>query len=93
MTIRIVKLSFKESQIEQFKNVFNESKMLIRNFEGCKMLHLLQDKVEPNVMFTYSIWRSEEDLERYRNSELFKKTWAKTKPLFSAKAEAWSVNA
>lgn len=93
MIIRIVKLTFNATKIEEFKNIFSESKMLIRNFEGCKMLHLLQDKIEPNVMFTYSIWKSEEDLERYRNSELFKSTWAKTKPLFDSKAEAWSVNA
>ena len=33
----------------------------------------------------------DEDLENYRNSKLFKDTWAKTKPLFLKPAEAWST--
>jgi hypothetical protein len=31
-------------------------------------------------------------LETYRHSELFKEVWSKTKPLFNAKPEAWSVD-
>ena len=34
----------------------------------------------------------QEDLEKYKNSSLFKAVWAKTKPLFIEKAEAWSVD-
>ena len=42
-------------------------------------------------MFTISHWDSEAALELYRQSELFKFTWAKTKPLFEEKAQAWSL--
>jgi len=42
--------------------------------------------------FTYSKWEKESDLETYRNSELFKGVWATTKPMFEAKANAWSVD-
>jgi heme-degrading monooxygenase HmoA len=42
-------------------------------------------------MFTVSIWESEDDLNAYRNSELFENTWAKTKVLFNDKPEAWSL--
>ena len=49
------------------------------------------DKSEPNIFFTYSFWKNEAALEAYRNSELFKNTWAKTKVLFNEKPQAWSV--
>ena len=55
-------------------------------------MELYQDKTNPNVFFTYSYWDNESDLENYRNSDLFKGVWAKTKPLFNAKPEAWSVD-
>ncbi|MCC7051377.1 MAG: antibiotic biosynthesis monooxygenase, partial [Bacteroidia bacterium] len=83
MIIRIVKMSFKPELVNDFLLVFNANKNKIRNFEGCKHLSLLQQTDEPNVLFTYSHWNSEKDLENYRNSELFKNTWIKTKILFN----------
>ena len=32
-----------------------------------------------------------DDLNNYRNSELFKDVWSKTKILFNKKPEAWST--
>jgi heme-degrading monooxygenase HmoA len=40
---------------------------------------------------TYSIWDSEEVLEQYRDSELFKSVWTFTKTLFSDKPTAFSA--
>jgi quinol monooxygenase YgiN len=92
MIIRIVKMSFSERNIETFLNHFHENKAAIRNFEGCSFLELYRDKNNPNVFFTYSYWYTEEALENYRQSKLFKSVWAKTKPLFNTPAEAWSVD-
>ena len=92
MFVRIVKLSFAEENINVFKTNFETIKHKIRAFEGCQLLELYQDKHNSNIFFTYSYWNTEEDLEHYRNSELFKGVWAKTKPLFNAKPEAWSVD-
>ena len=92
MFVRIVKLSFAEENIATFLANFETIKYKIRNFEGNQLLELYQDKHNSNVFFTYSYWDSESDLENYRNSELFKGIWAKTKPLFNAKPEAWSVD-
>ena len=91
MIIRIVKMTFLPDKTEEFLKVFHQSKDKIRNFEGCEHLELLRDIRQPNVFFTYSYWKSEDDLNRYRNSELFQTTWTKTKVLFSAKPEAWSL--
>ncbi|UKJ06027.1 putative quinol monooxygenase [Solitalea lacus] len=92
MIKRVVKMTFEPSKVEEFLEIFEESKLLIRGFEGCKHLELLNDVNESNRFFTLSFWDSEADLESYRQSELFKSTWAKTKPLFNEKAEAWSLS-
>lgn len=86
-------MTFQSDKTEEFIKVFNQSKNLIRNFNGCMHLKLLNNVTEPHVFFTYSVWKSEEDLNNYRNSELFKSTWAQTKVLFSDKPEAWSTQA
>jgi heme-degrading monooxygenase HmoA len=90
MLIRIVRMTFQEDKIEDFLIIFNRSKHLIRGFEGCQQLELLRDKNAHNVMLTYSNWLSEEHLNAYRDSELFKTTWAATKVLFSDKPVAFS---
>ena len=92
MLVRIVKMTFKEEEIENFKKMFDEKKERIRKFEGCNFLELYQEKNHPHIFFTYSYWNNEEALEKYRHSTLFKSVWATTKAKFSERAEAWSVN-
>jgi len=92
MLVRIVKMSFEADKIELFLANFNEVKNKIRNTKGCSLLELYRDKTNTNIFFTYSYWQTEEDLENYRHSDLFKGVWAKTKVLFNAKPEAWSVD-
>lgn len=91
MLTRIVKLSFKTTHIDAFQQVFDASHSVIRDFEGCISLELLQDAANPNIFFTYSQWQSEDHLNAYRNSEVFKSIWGQTKVLFNDKPEAWSV--
>lgn len=92
MFVRIVKMSFDPDKIEEFLDNFHQNKEKIRNFKGCNFLELYQDKKNSNIYFTYSYWESEQDLDFYRNSDLFKTVWAKTKILFNKKPEAWSVD-
>jgi autoinducer 2-degrading protein len=92
MIIRIVKLSIAPDQIAQFKGEFDLVSGQIRNFHGCSHLELLEDINVPGLVFTYSYWEDEKSLQNYQASELFQSTWAKVKPLFNAKAEAWSLN-
>jgi quinol monooxygenase YgiN len=89
---RIVKLHFRAEARDTFlTEVFEPSKAAIRAFPGCLHMELLQSEQDPNVLFTLSHWKGPEALEAYRNSELFRRTWAATKALFAEKAEAWSV--
>ncbi len=91
MIKRIVKLTFKEDKVDVFLKNFNQNKIKIRNFEGCHHLELWRDTYKTNIFFTYSYWKNENALNAYRNSELFKGVWKKTKVLFSDKPQAWSV--
>ncbi|MCH2084939.1 MAG: antibiotic biosynthesis monooxygenase [Saprospiraceae bacterium] len=92
MIKRIVKLTFQKDKVEDFIQIFETSKHKIRQFPGCQHLELWHARQPSNVFFTYSYWDSEEDLNKYRYSDLFKATWAKTKILFSDKPAAWSVD-
>jgi autoinducer 2-degrading protein len=92
MLVRIVKLSIDVNQIAVFKSHFDSVKQHIRNAPGNRFLELYQDQNNPCLFFTYSYWECEQDLENYRQSELFKEVWTFTKKLFNDKPEAWSVS-
>lgn len=91
MLVRVVKMQFNINFIEKFKIIFTEVKAKIANSEGCLGVKLLQHETDSTIFFTISEWRNADDLENYRKSDLFITTWAKVKPHFSAKAEAWSL--
>lgn len=92
MFVRIVKMSLHAKFIADFQTMFDEKKAKIRATEGCELLELYQDKNNPEIFFTYSYWKNENDLENYRNSAFFKATWQQTKGYFNDKPEAWSVD-
>lgn len=90
MIVRIVRMTFKPEKTEEFLDIFRNSKEKIRAFEGCNHVELLQDLHHPNIYSTYSLWDSEEHLNKYRDSELFGQVWPDTKKLFAEKPQAWS---
>ena len=92
MIVRIVKLSFHHHHIAAFLENFETMKEKIRAAHGNQLLELYQDKNDKGVFFTYSYWDSEQDLENYRQSELFYGVWTFTKKLFNAQPEAWTVD-
>lgn len=91
MLIRIVKMTFEIDKVDDFLSVFEESKLKIRAMNGCSHLELMQDYNLRNSFSTYSYWDSEDDLNNYRNSTVFKDVWARTKVLFSDKPIAFSL--
>jgi len=84
-------MQFRAEECAAFLDIFNASKHLIRQCDGCQQLRLYVEAGLPEVFFTYSVWTSAAHLDAYRNSELFRTTWTKTKALFADKPEAWSV--
>lgn len=91
MLIRIVKMEFHETHVSEFLGIFASSRKKIRRFPGCTHLRLLRSQADACVFFTYSHWEREEDLERYRNSGLFRQVWGETRKLFRSMPEAWSL--
>ena len=91
MIIRSVKMEFEEQQISEFLRLFALSREKIRAFPGCTHLQLLQGEADPCVFFTYSHWLGEDQLETYRNSDLFRGVWRSTRKLFRAAPKAWSL--
>ncbi len=87
---RIVKLTFEPDFIPGFLEMMEEYKAKIANSEGCVSLKMLRGGELNNIIFTYSEWEDEKYLNTYRNSELFKEVWSKTKLGFIEKPEAWS---
>ena len=92
MITRIVKMQFRPEEVSGFIELFESQCEAIRAFHGCNYLALLQDANDTAIFFTHSVWDSTDALEAYRNSELFKSTWARTKALFAGKPVAWSTN-
>ncbi|MBK6730281.1 MAG: antibiotic biosynthesis monooxygenase [Bacteroidetes bacterium] len=91
MITRIVKMSFDTDKIETFIEIFANAKSKIAAFPGCSGVTLYRDILHSHLFFTYSEWESADALEEYRQSLLFKETWAKTKILFNEKPQAWSI--
>ena len=88
--IRTVRMTFRPEALDTFFPLFEEAAPQIRAFPGCRHLELWQDTRYPNILTTYSHWEGPDALEVYRQSTLFKQTWAKTKPLFAAPPVAHS---
>lgn len=91
MIVRIVRMHFKVENVDLFLQIFHANKELIRNVDGCTHLELLKDVNNRLTYTTLSHWDRPEDLENYRQSELFKNVWARVKPLFSGPTEAFSL--
>lgn len=91
MITRIVKLTIEPSRYLEFIKLYTEAQKTIRTFNGCIELSIYNDVKHPNVIFTVSKWQSEKMLDHYRYSDFFKGVWTTVKPMFSAKAEAWSL--
>jgi len=83
-------MTFQDDKLPDFHVLFDRSKHHIRAFPGNRHLELLADPDHPNVRMTYSLWESADALDAYRQSELFRTTWAATKGLFAEKAVAFS---
>lgn len=84
-------MEFLPEKSDEFEACVKNITQRIANFEGCYAVRILRESDEGNVFFSYSYWRSKEDLEKYRKSDLFREIWPKTKAMFSSRAIAWTT--
>lgn len=90
MIVRIVELSIREEELDVAKALLAAVAPRVRSFNGCTHLRILFDIHQPHHITTYSHWNSEDDLNNYRASLVFKDFWGKIKPLFAEAPRAWS---
>lgn len=91
MLYRVVHMVFKEDKIDDFIKLFYNKQALIEANEGCKKVWLMTDSRNKYAMATWSLWESEDHLNKYRHSEMFEDTWKTVKPMFAEKAKAYSL--
>jgi quinol monooxygenase YgiN len=91
MIVRIVKLTFRTEESERFLELYDTWQHKVRASTGCVYLQLLRSTDAPDTFFTYSCWLSPANLDAYRKGEVFGSVWPILKAMFSAPAEAWSV--
>ncbi|MEM1042687.1 MAG: antibiotic biosynthesis monooxygenase [Bacteroidota bacterium] len=90
MLIRTVRMTFRPDAVEDFLAMFDGVAPQIRAVRGCRYLELWRDARFPNILTTYSHWESADALDAYRQSDLFRSTWATTKQWFAAPTVAHS---
>ena len=83
-------MTFRPDRLDAFHALFREARPRIAAAPGCRHLELWEDARFPNVLTTFSQWDGPASLEAYRRSDLFRETWAQTKPLFAAPPVAHS---
>lgn len=92
MVKRIVCMELAPEAEGRFLDIFESVKHEIRKQKGCLDLELLRSADNNQVyIWTISLWQSADDLETYRSSPLFRKTWSEVKPLFTSRARAWTL--
>ena len=91
MLKRIVRMEFQSDKVGEFLALFESVRNKIETFPGCNHLELCKDAKLDHVYYTFSRWEDEEALEKYRQSDFFADTWAKTKVLFGGKPVAYSL--
>jgi quinol monooxygenase YgiN len=92
MIKRVVKLFMHSEHQEAFLAIYKNHIEYMAGLPEVITLELFEVKGEPGKYMTISTWTSEEGLENYRNSQYFKDIWAKIKPWFSDKPEAWTLD-
>lgn len=84
-------MSIDPVHIDDYLKYIDSIKDKISGYEGCEGLEILSDKHAEDVFFSYSIWVSEEALENYRKSDLFREFWSTIKKWFVSEPKAWTV--
>lgn len=92
MIIRVVKLQFKQEVLEEALSELRSIAPKVRSMEGCRFLEIGVRSRDKGLVITYSYWDGVDYLNAYRSSDIFKEFWSSIKPLFDAKAEAWSLD-
>jgi len=85
-------MTIRSEERERFIQLFEIHREAISSMPGCQSLQIFHDLDSTCVFFTVSNWQTDDHLQQYRNSMVFKSLWPEVKSLFQSSAEAWTVN-
>lgn len=91
MITRVVKLTLKEGLKQEFLDIYRARNPKKNNMEGCISVRMFEPTIDSHEVFTISEWENEDYLNLYRETDYFKESWSMLKPLFTERAEAWSL--
>lgn len=89
--LRIVRMDFDPSKVEEFDEMFVRFETRIVAQEGCRKVLLLKSTENPTERTTISWWEDEASLHAYRSSSLFGEVWPLTKSKFQSDPIAWTL--
>lgn len=92
MIVRLVSLKFHPQHRERFLQLFEQVYPQIRARPGCLALHLVAEADGAADFLTISIWRSPEDLEAYRQSDVFGEVWPQVREMLRERPWAASYH-
>lgn len=86
---RWVEIPVLPESLDEARKLLSEQAPRVRAFPGCRSVVLYEG--EGPVLCSFSEWESAADLERYRQSMVFRDFWEKLRPHFRDKPRAVSV--
>lgn len=82
--LRTVRMTFRPDAVPDFLALFAATRDRIAAQPGCHGVALWADPRFPNVLTTVSEWADAASLDAYRETDLFRTTWATTRAWFAA---------
>lgn len=86
---RWVEIPVHTESLDEARHLLSQQAPKVRTFPGCRSVTLYEG--DGPTLYSFSEWESAADLERYRQSALFREFWEKLRPHFREKPRAVSI--
>ncbi len=91
MILRVVKLKVDPRKMEAFQlfmeNLHDEKLRL----NGCLHFDFFNERQNPNIFYSYTIWEHEKFLKQYKKTDLFKEVVQTLRELCIDEPQAWTI--
>lgn len=85
-------MTVKEQYIDSFRKRVPVISNEVRRVSGCMHNDIFRDRNNDNIFYSYTIWSSEEDIERYLKSMYYKEIWGDIWDYFKKEPMAWKID-
>lgn len=85
-------MHIKTKDIVKFRDTFTNYQSQIKDFKGCMQHDIFCDKEKEEIYYSYTIWDSEKNLNKYRKSTLLKEINTNIIQYCSKDPQAWTID-